>query len=344
MGTIRDTNFKVTNRGNRASSMLRNAPGMPPNPWETDEVKADPLNSGRVGVKPPITESGPPAGNPSPNPGQPGVPIPSGLESANGGSGQYQNLRAYLTANQGSGERMGQQLAAQVAGDAAQAQASTDAASADFNKQLGTWTSGQVNGTNKPGAVAPQGLSDASGYGKAFQDTQKAAVEAGALNSNAGRQAMLEQRYGGQGQYTQGMSGLDAYLAGNSAGGRRAIESAGQRYGGLRSYLTNAQNTAATAAGNAKPLGLNGVGNPESGADPGDRYGNPEGTGSHGGSSVGIGASSGPIPTGPASRADRDAAGGLMGAGKSGPNSWDPNDPYGAKPKKGSTANWLYGY
>lgn len=109
--------------------------------------------------------------------------------------------------------------------------------------------------------TGPNSLGEREGWDAARQKADKASQGVNALNSFAGRQAMLQDQYGKQGGYTQGQQRLDSFLTG-AAGGNR-FEQLKQQYGGLSDAFgtantasqKQAQTAAESAAATAKKYG-----------------------------------------------------------------------------------------
>lgn len=114
--------------------------------------------------------------------------------------------------------------------------------------------------TNSPESVAtaagagysgPKSLAeyDSKGWENANQTGMRAASQLKGLQSNEGLQGLLQGQYGNSGEYSSGMSALDAALAGNA--GRSQFSGLQDKYGGLEKQFTDADKAAGDRAGAA---------------------------------------------------------------------------------------------
>lgn len=173
-------------------------------------------------------------------PGQNAGAMTKGAKS----SGQYQNLQKYLNANQEQGTQMGQKLAGNVekeVGESQQAlgqlkgsvQKVQDYDPNEVLKNIGGANEeqkSQYKATKQTGGYT--GPSDAYGlsdYGKAYKEQQDAESALALTGNESGQKELLKQAYN-RPSYTGGAQRLDQVLLSQSAGGKQAIESLGQKY------------------------------------------------------------------------------------------------------------------
>lgn len=162
-------------------------------------------------------------------------------------SGQYTNIQSYLEANKPQAEQMGQGLAQKAEQKGQEAQQKIQSFAGQAPKMEAYDPTKALQGA--------QGLSEAQkqqykefkqtggykGPGSAqeiqgFEETQKAAQEAGGLASNlgseAGQTAALRQAYA-RPTYSAGQSRLDQALLQGAEGSKQAMQQAYQKYGKL---------------------------------------------------------------------------------------------------------------
>jgi hypothetical protein len=98
--------------------------------------------------------------------------------------------------------------------------------------------------------TGPNSYADVSGYSDAVAKTQQAAQTANALNSNAGRQAYLQNQYGTNGNYSQTQAMNDSLLAGRA--GAPMFKNLAQQFGGMDKAFTQQAATGAQQATDAR--------------------------------------------------------------------------------------------
>jgi hypothetical protein len=156
-----------------------------------------------------------------------GSPISSGAPASSGGGTAgtspttvapqdqgnptgWVNLQDYLGANQAQAQQMGQGIAADLSGKAQDASAPAMAApTVQYDSTLGsthTTTPAMTDAQRQEGRDTTQAFGALTG------------------GDQGARQGYLEGQYGGQGGYSQGMSGMDAYLLGGA--GMQPVQSA----------------------------------------------------------------------------------------------------------------------
>lgn len=210
---------------------------------------------------------GSPSGNPAPR-----------SDSSNSG---FVGLQSYLAANQGQGQEMANNIASNVSGQAQDAQNQVNNLSQGFkglvDQNTTTWNPDAVNtaindaenlsanGTlsqqdlSNFGKMAgasyngPTDLSQQGGYSQAAQAVTGAQNALGETQSESGREQLLGQVYGGNGQaYSNGERALDQGLVEGDAGAQKTLSGLNNQWSGIGQWLGNASNTAANEAANAR--------------------------------------------------------------------------------------------
>jgi hypothetical protein len=129
------------------------------------------------------------------------------------------NLERYLTANQGAGQGMANQLASNV-------------------NQLGQTAQQGISALQQKSYLSPAATLSAMDpklYGQVSDDVGKAAESARATQTAGGVGGLLTNQYGAGGGYGSGMRGFDTFLT--RAEGNATLEPLAGKYGGLDSYL-----------------------------------------------------------------------------------------------------------
>lgn len=180
----------------------------------------------------------------------------------------FTNFQQWLSLNQGSAQRMGDDLAARVEGKGQAFTNNLSAAQDAFGRAV---DDGALSGPGVPGSASydealrnaeggykgPQGFGDTPGVDVGALTTQAADAQrdARASGTQGGRATMLADKYG---QTSWGGGQLDAALAGAGGAGGRLAKSQGaygkllERFGGAQAEAANtvkrAQETSATNA------------------------------------------------------------------------------------------------
>lgn len=173
------------------------------------------------------------------------------------GSG-FVNLQRYLELNRGGGDRLGTELAGGTRTKAQGVEQDINSAKNLYERQAtqGTVTQGAATSQSpeqlraaaaQAGYSGPNALSDVADTGSLSARASQVAQESSALQSDAGRRAMLAERNGSQGTYARG---LDSALAGNAAGRQGAALE--RRYGGLEKLLGDTEGWAQQRAQTAR--------------------------------------------------------------------------------------------
>lgn len=96
--------------------------------------------------------------------------------------------------------------------------------------------------------TGPASVTDVNGYAQAASDANTAAQNIYALQSQGGRQALLQQQYAGS-PYSQGQASFDSALTGAAANNYAALAS---QYGGINTNLSNLVGSTTTQADTAR--------------------------------------------------------------------------------------------
>lgn len=167
------------------------------------------------------------------------------------GSG-FTSLKQYLELNPEAAQQMGTQLVGDVDARGAAAQGGIAGARDLFSQRAADATAKyqDVDDVAEAQRLAdaavyngPTALRDVADVDALSASATDATNRARALGTDAGRATLLAEKYGGNGGYTPGAAGLDAFLAGRGAGEQGMT--AGSRWGGLRSALGLAETDAA---------------------------------------------------------------------------------------------------
>jgi len=203
-------------------------------------------------------------------------------------SGSFTNLQSYLEANKPV--QFGQKVAGQVESDIAGAEQAQKEAETGFRGDVSRGTiqrdEGLLRGVEEApekvdvGAfekmrearyTGPKSFAESQYYQPAYSQTERASQAATATETEGGRKAYLQSKYGsgaGRYDYTPGQQALDAMLIQQDPQGRRALEAARgrgvqakERFGTLSSALNQyagqgAQETAQTRAAARGAIGI----------------------------------------------------------------------------------------
>lgn len=188
---------------------------------------------------------------------------------------QFQNLGAYLSANAPQTAKMGQNIATGLQNTATQTQGAIDQAQGQFNnavKQGSTSLDQNLlnQATSDPTKFAsdsnnvktiqgylnssykgPTDFSQSNGYGNLASSVQNAVQQGQNANAPGGLQQLVSSQ---EKAPTAGIQNLDALLLKQSPDAQSAIQNAAKPLTGLGDYLTNASNTANSAATNAADI------------------------------------------------------------------------------------------
>jgi hypothetical protein len=179
-----------------------------------------------------------------------------GANPAPTSSGAYPNLSKYMSANQNWTNSQGQGLGQSVAGNlnqqGQQVNQATNAANSAFQNQGNNWQSGvnQASNTFQSGLANPYASAQNNDYtaaaGQALnanyqgpqnlfsqnqnlnQQAQNYLTNANQTQSAAGQTNLLQQMYGGKGNYNQGEQALDQSLLQNNAQSQAQLQQANQ--------------------------------------------------------------------------------------------------------------------
>lgn len=170
----------------------------------------------------------------------------------------FVSLKRYLELNPESARQMGGALTQDVTTRGQQVQQGMEAARTGYGSAVAAATpvyDASVGTSEEAAARAagaaytgPESLAGymGEGYGALQRQAGDVDTRAGMLGSDAGRAVLLQQQFGRNSGYTPGSAGLDAFLAGR--GGGEAMQSAGQKWGGMRRALGLAEEEGLAAA------------------------------------------------------------------------------------------------
>lgn len=167
----------------------------------------------------------------------------------------FVNLSDWAAANADGTRRLADELAGGVASQGQAAQANLDGLNQDFWERVRGGTQrfddeglNSALASQRAGAqyAGPNGLYDVPGYETAMASAQGAGRNANLLSDYYGRQALLDDKYGQDGNYSTGQRLLDSALVGGAAGNRFADLKS--QWGGLFDRAQGMERDAAGAA------------------------------------------------------------------------------------------------
>ena len=165
------------------------------------------------------------------------------------------NLSDWANANAAGTQRLADELAGGVDSQGRAAQGDLDRLQRDFNERLEDGTLrydptgvdyGRADYLSREGYTGPNGLYESGLYNSAMGNAQTAGRNANLLNDFYGRQALLDDKAGGPGNYSTGQRLLDSALVGGAAGNRFADLKS--QWGGLFDRAQGMERDAANAA------------------------------------------------------------------------------------------------
>lgn len=208
------------------------------------------------------------------------APAPKAQSQQPSSSGSWTNLQDYLDANSDQAQQMGSQISSNVSNAAQNAESNVNSAASDFQNQV------NANTVNQDQNAVSQAISDAqnataggaqnqqdvtnfqnqanasyngptdftaeSQYGSAQGAVNNAQQQVKEAGSEAGREVLLQNQYGGNGsEYNQGEQNLDQLLLQNNPQNEKTFQGLQNQWAGLGQTLSNATTQEDQAAQNA---------------------------------------------------------------------------------------------